>query len=276
MTIITETAYAKINLALHVRGRRSDGYHEIETLFAFVGDGDRVVVEPADRLMLTITGPFSQELEADESNLVLRAARAMRDHFDIAAGAQIRLEKRLPIAAGLGGGSADAAAVARALNHLWGIEAEERLLAATIADLGADVPACVASRTMIGRGTGAALGESGMASPFSGRPVLLVNPLRPCSTAEVYRRWDGIDRGPMGEDRASWRNDLTRGAVGIVPEIGELLFTLSQMPGAGQVSMSGSGATCFALFADEASCAAAHREMQQNYRHWWAMAGRLR
>lgn len=275
MTVVTETAYAKINLALHVRARRRDGYHEIESLFAFLDDGDRIAVEPAETLMLSIGGPFADALSADDDNLVLRAARAMKAWFDVAPGAHIRLEKRLPIAAGLGGGSADAAAVARALNAFWGLDADEDVLTRIVGSLGADVPACLASRTVIGRGIGDIIEPTDM-SAISGVPILLVNPMRPCPTGPVYQGWDGADRGSIAVHRSAWRNDLTASAVALVPEIGIVLYLLAQAHGTGQVAMSGSGATCFALFESEAARDEARAEIAEMQPDWWTMAGRLR
>ncbi len=275
MTVVTETAYAKINLALHVRARRHDGYHEIESLFAFLDDGDRIAIEPAETLLLSISGPFADALGADDDNLVLRAARAMKAWFDVAPGAHIRLEKRLPIAAGLGGGSTDAAATARALNTFWNLGADEETLARIVGSLGADVPACIAARTAIGRGIGDVLEPVDMAA-VSGVPVLLVNPMKPCPTGPVYREWDGADRGSIAVHRSAWRNDLTAGAVALVPEIGMVLYLLTQAHGTGQVAMSGSGATCFALFDTEAARDEACAEIAQMQPGWWVMAGRLR
>ena len=152
-----ETAYAKINLALHVRRRRDDGYHDIETLFAFAQHGDQLQASLSDTLGLTIDGPFASGLSADDDNLVMQAAIRLRAHFSITSGASIRLTKNLPIASGIGGGSADAAAAARLLNRLWDIQASEQELADILAPLGADIPACVFSRTSFGSGTGTAL-----------------------------------------------------------------------------------------------------------------------
>ena len=146
----TETAYAKINLALHVRRRREDGYHDIETMFAFAKHGDQLQASLADTLHFTIDGPFGSSLSADDDNLVMQAANRLRTHFSITDGASIRLTKNLPIASGIGGGSADAAAAARLLNRLWDIQASEQELADILAPLGADIPACVFSHTSFG------------------------------------------------------------------------------------------------------------------------------
>jgi len=279
-TLTTETAFAKINLALHVRARREDGYHLIESLFAFIDDGDRLEVAPAPDLRLRLTGPFAAELEGgggkSEDNLVLRAARAMQGHFGVNAGASILLDKRLPVAAGLGGGSADAAAVARALNRLWNLGADEAALIRAIGPLGADVPVCLAARTAIGRGIGDELLPSADAAGLTGRPVLLVNPRIACPTGPVYRLWDGVDRGPLGEEATGWRNDLEPGALALVPQVAAVLETLRGMAGAEIVRMSGSGATCFALFGDAAARDEAERAVARARPGWWTMPGALR
>lgn len=276
MTTITETAWAKINLALHVRARRADGYHEIESLFAFVENGDRLSVEPAVDLTLAMTGSFAEMLESEHDNLVLRAARAMQTRFGVREGAAIRLDKRLPIAAGLGGGSADAAAAARALARLWRLEADEEALIAVIGGLGADVPVCVGSRMVIGRGIGDHMEPWPQAEHWRGVPVLLVNPGVASATGPVYRVWDGIDRGALGGEPAGWRNDLEPGALALAPAIADVLAALRGCEGASFVRMSGSGATCFALFDDARARDAAERAIRAGHPGWWTMTGALR
>ncbi|MDZ7587757.1 MAG: 4-(cytidine 5'-diphospho)-2-C-methyl-D-erythritol kinase, partial [Parasphingorhabdus sp.] len=179
----TETAYAKINLALHVRGRRADGYHDIETLFAFVDAGDQLSATPALDISLTFGGQFGSALSA-EDNLVLAAADVLRREAVITAGAALHLEKNLPIASGIGGGSADAAAALRLLNRLWDIGYSDDKLAEIAAPLGADVPACLYSKTQLGQGTGQDLKPVEIAG-LQNMPVLLVNPLMPVSTAAI-------------------------------------------------------------------------------------------
>lgn len=250
-----ETAYAKLNLALHVRAREADGYHRIETIFAFCEDGDVVTAGPADTLSLDVTGPFADALAAESDNLVLRAARAVE------ATVAITLDKRLPVSAGLGGGSADAAAVLR-------------LFGGTMADaaaLGADVPACLLSRTARGEGRGDQLEPADIAG-LSGTPVLLVNPNVPLPTGSVFKGWDGVDRGPLG-DWESGRNDLEAPARALVPEIGTVLEALS---GARIARMSGSGATCFGLYENEAAREAAAARIAAAKPGWWLSQTRLR
>jgi 4-diphosphocytidyl-2-C-methyl-D-erythritol kinase len=249
-----EIAYAKINLALHVRAREADGYHRIETLFAFCEDGDVLTAEPADALSLAVTGPFAGALEGERDNLVLRAARA------VGARAALTLDKRLPVAAGLGGGSADAAAVLRMFGGSM----------AVAATLGADVPACLLSRTARGEGRGDRIEpvELGLA----GMPVLLVNPGTALPTAAVFAAWDGVDRGPLA-DWESGRNDLEAPARRLVPEIANVLGALS---GARIARMSGSGATCFGLFDGEAARDAAAARIAAARPRWWVSQTRLR
>lgn len=265
--MITETAKAKLNLALHVRARRPDGYHELETLFAFVADGDIVTVAPAEADSFTLTGPFAAVLSGEGDNLVTRAARAFRETFGGGAHA-ITLDKRLPVASGIGGGSADAAATLRALGRLHGVALDAMF---PIADaLGSDVPACLYGATAIGRGRGEQLEP---VPGLPGTPVLLVNPGVGVSTAEVFRRWDGVDRGPLPADPREGRNDLEPPARSIAPVIDAVLDLLAAQPGSGLVRMSGSGATCFALFEDDASRDAAAESLGRQ--GWWLLPTRL-
>ncbi len=263
-----ETAYAKINLALHVRRRRDDGYHELETVFAFVDAGDELAVVLAPQDKLTTVGEFGAGLSDFAANIVAKALTALPR----AQGWSVMLEKRLPVAAGLGGGSADAGAVFRMVERAQGLPQDWRARAAA---LGADVPACVLSRTCIGVGTGTELEE--IPSDLSGMPVLLVNPRIPLATGPVFKAWDGIDRGPLpsGNVRTmanEGRNDLEAPALGIVPAIGEVLAGL-RASGAWLVRMSGSGATCFALYETAEALAAARAALPAA---WWQLAGKLR
>lgn len=269
MSELSETAFAKINLALHVREKMADGYHRIETIYAFCEDGDRLRAGCADDLALTIDGPFGRGLNPTD-DIVLAAAEALRHANGYSAGAVLHLEKRLPIAAGLGGGSADAAAALRLLNLLWALDRPLQRLQSLGRALGADVPACVCSETMRGNGKGDELEPVDLG--LSGTPVLLVNPRVELSTAEVFSRWDGSDRGPLRDWRHG-RNDLEQAASSLVPQIGAIQAWLSVQPGAQLVRMSGSGATCFALFASEAE---RDRSAMAVPREWWHLATRLR
>lgn len=269
MTANREIAPAKLNLALHVRGKLPDGRHAIETIFAFCTDGDRLSAEPADELTLEITGPFAAELEEVEENLVLRAARALQEAAGVSAGAAMTLNKRLPVASGVGGGSADAAAALRLLTSLWRIDPAHAQGVAPA--LGSDVPVCLLSLPARGEGAGDRLTFVELPE-VSGRPVLIVNPRVPLSTAAVFAGWDGEDRGPV---RDWWlgRNDLEPAAIALVPQIETVLAWLSAQPGAEFIRMSGSGASCFALFESE--------ELRDSVadgvpREWWRLATTLR
>ena len=266
-----ETAFAKLNLALHVRERLPDGYHRLETVFAFCEDGDVLTVAESDDLQLDITGPFADELVNDPNNLVLQAARALRGCFSVRQGARLMLEKRLPVAAGIGGGSSDAAAALRLLSRWWKIAAPEDELLALAADLGADVPACLLSRPARGEGKGHELKPLPDLA-LAGTPVLLANPGVPLSTAAVFEAWDCVDRGPLGDWRKG-RNDLEAAAIALVPEIREVLDALS---GASVAMMSGSGATCLGLFASETERDASAAAIAGEHADWWLLSTRLR
>jgi 4-diphosphocytidyl-2-C-methyl-D-erythritol kinase len=269
LTAAREIAPAKLNLALHVRGKLPDGRHAIETVFAFCTDGDRLSAEPAVELSLQVSGPFAAELPRAEDNLVIRAAGALRDVAGMSEGARMTLDKRVPVASGVGGGSADAAAALRLLTSLWQIDpahAED-----VAAGLGSDVPACLLSFPVRGEGAGDRL--TPIRLPDVAAPaVLLVNPRVQLSTADVYARWDGVDRGPLGDWREG-RNDLEAPAIAVVPQIETVLAWLAVQPGASFARMSGSGATCFALFeSEELRDQAADRAP----REWWRLATSLR
>ncbi len=266
-----ETAYAKINLALHVRRRREDGYHELETLFAFVDAGDTLVARPAERDSLSSMGEFAQALDNPFDNLVLRALSALPR----AQGLAVTLEKNLPIAAGLGGGSADAGAVFRIVEHYngqpddWPMRAER---------LGADVPSCVRSEMAIGRGIGSQLEP--VENDLAGMPVLLVNPRVPLPTGPVFKAWDGKDRGALPDGTAreialAGRNDLRKPAISICPEIGEVLAELDR-DAPFLAEMSGSGATCFALYDSAEMRDKATDRISALQKGWWLMKGSLR
>lgn len=272
----TEIAYAKINLALHVRRRRTDGYHDIESVFAFAEDGDGLSAITRDdgTLTLAISGPFAGGLDTGPDNLVLQAARALQGHARSGAGADIRLVKNLPVASGIGGGSADAAATLRLLARLWSVEIDMQHIAAA---LGSDVPACLPSRTLFGTGRGEEVVFRDMAG-LPGSPLLLVNPGRGLSTGPVFAGWDRTDRGALsasslGDLARHGRNDLYPPAALLVPEIDDVLRCLSAQPGVTLARMSGSGATCFALFESMAMRDAAASALPE---HWWRMGTRIR
>lgn len=269
MTAAVEIAAAKLNLALHVRGRLPDGRHSIETIFAFCTDGDRLSAEPADTISLDVVGPFADELAGETDNLVLRAARALAAAAGVGDGAALVLDKCLPIASGLGGGSADAAAALRLLASLWRIDPKHGEEVAP--SLGSDVPACLLSLPARGQGPGDQLTPVELPEA-SGTPVLLVNPRVALSTADVFERWDGVDQGPL-DDWREGRNGLEADAIALVPQIETVLAWLSAQRGATFVRMSGSGATCFALFNSEEARDAAAELVP---REWWRLPTFLR
>jgi len=263
-----ETAYAKINLALHVRRRRADGYHELETVFAFVDAGDDLLAVGAAQDAVRVTGEFAPALTDPLGNIVALALAALPRPRGLA----ITLDKALPVAAGLGGGSADAGAVFRLVERLHGLPDDWPRRAAR---LGADVPACVRSQTCVGRGTGTELEP--VDNDLAGCPVLLVNPRLPLATGPVFKGWDGVDRGPLPEGSVrqialAGRNDLEVPALALCPQIGAVLAALRET-GAWLVRMSGSGATCLALYDSAAARDAARSAMPPA---WWTLAGALR
>lgn len=256
-----------------MRRRRDDGYHELETLFAFAADGDVLTVAEADADRLEIDGPFAAGLSTTD-NLVLAALESMRSPpFGGVPPLAIRLTKNLPVAAGIGGGSADAAAMIRLLDRHYVHNGDNRELAIANANLGADVGACIVGRTRIGRGTGAELHMA--ADDLARCPVLLVNPGVPLATGPVFKAWDGVDRGPLPEGSAreialGGRNDLEDPAIRLCPVIADVLARLRDSD-AWLVRMSGSGATCFALFDSLEARASAATTVRTARPGWWCL-----
>ncbi len=285
---LEEPAPAKVNLALHVTGRRGDGYHLLDSLVAFAGVADRLSFAPSRTLELEVGGPFADGLETDEGNLVLRAAHGLAAATGVSAGAAIRLEKNLPIASGIGGGSADAAAALRGLMRLWNAELDDDGLQALALRLGADVPVCLAARSCRMRG----IGEQIVDVPhLPGFDAVLVNPMQAVSTAEVFSQL-GIAPDsaaaaemtplPQNGETENWldwlkdqRNDLEEPAVAMVPEIARCLAQLRACGGCRLARMSGSGATCFGLFADSGSAQAAGERISRHAPAWWVAATTL-
>jgi 4-diphosphocytidyl-2-C-methyl-D-erythritol kinase len=266
-----EAAPAKINLALHVTGRRADGYHLLDSLVVFAPVGDLVTAEAAPELSLAITGPFAADLPAEGDNLVLRAARLLGK----GRGARIVLDKQLPVASGIGGGSADAAAAIRALARLWRLPVPD---AEALVSLGADVPACLAGRPLRMRGVGERLDPLPGPVPLH---LLLVNPRVAVSTPEVFARLETRENPPLPEPpdfpdaasvarfAAACRNDLEAPAIALVPEIAEVLETLRVTPGCLLARMSGSGATCFGLYGTPETRDAARGRLAAERPGWW-------
>ncbi len=271
-------APAKINLTLHVTGRRPDGYHLLDSVVAFAGAHDIVTAVPADALSLTVAGPFAQALSHDPDNLVLRAARALAEAAGIAPRAALHLEKNLPVASGIGGGSADAAATLRALSRLWNLALPAEAMHAIAARLGADVPVCLASRPCRMSGIGEILAPA-PTLPECG--LLLANPGIALATQAVFRARGGAfsaalplpeawpDAASLASDLAQGGNDLQAPAIALCPAIGVLLAVLASYPGAMLARMSGSGATCFALFATPGEASGAAAALAQAGRWCW-------
>ncbi len=273
-----ELAPAKVNLFLHVLGRRADGYHLLDSLVVFAAVADRLSAAPARALALEIGGPQAASLAAAADNLVLRAARALAP----AAPAALRfvLEKNLPVAAGIGGGSADAAAALRLLARLGYVGAGAEL-ASIAATLGADVPVCLASRPARAGGVGERLGPAPRLPEFG---LVLANPGVPLATADVFRARSGAfspraalpdawaSAAAMAADLAQLSNDLEPPARALCPAIGPVLGALAALPGALLARLSGSGATCFAIFATPAEAEAAAPRLPAP---WWRWGGGL-
>jgi len=289
--MITEFAAAKINLALHVTGKRDDGYHLLDSAVMFASDaGDVLEVSFADATSLTVSGPFSQGLETDAGNLVLKAFTALQSRYpDQVQPCAMNLHKALPVASGIGGGSADAAAALRAIVRLNGLAVDAPMLAGLALQLGADVPVCLASKACRMRGIGEIIDDWPHAPPLH---AVLVNPLTGVSTAGIFRHLglapgstantDIPDRfGEAGDSAATlgWlancRNDLEPAACHLEPVICDVLGALRQLSGCRLSRMSGSGATCFGLFEDADSAVAAAAQLTRQHGEWWVVATAL-
>jgi 4-diphosphocytidyl-2-C-methyl-D-erythritol kinase len=273
-----ETGYAKLNLALHIRGRRPDGYHELETIFAFVDQGDIISVSPDRSLSLTISGPFADGLDVTD-NLVMSAAKILQNEHDRPIGAKLHLVKNLPVASGIGGGSADAAATMRLLNRHWALCFNQDELERLAMPLGADVPACIASNTVIGKGIGQDL-LTIENDQLSDMHVLLANPLVGISTGEIFQKWDGVDLGPLCSDDilqalSTGRNDLQPIAMAMEETIDPLLTALMSTNPI-SAKMSGSGATCFGIYHSRERAIDAESAIQSAIGNVWTMTGQLR
>ncbi len=282
--VLRRFAPAKINLYLHVLGRGDDGYHRLDSLVAFAGVGDTIEVAPADDLGLTLSGPQSAALTATGDNLVLRAARRLRAEAGVTQGAAIRLNKILPVAAGIGGGSADAAATLHALAALWRIDAGADDLARVGLALGADVPVCLAGRAVFVGGIGEDLTP---APALPAAHLVLVNPGAALATKEVFAARQGpfgqtarftaapADAAALAGVLAARANDLEAPARRLLPAVDDVRAALAAEDGCLLARMSGSGATCFGLFAAETEAAAAAARLSRHAPEWWVAAAPL-
>lgn len=282
---ISVPAPAKLNLYLHVTGRRTDGYNVLDSLVAFAGVYDTVRMTPGDDLSLVIEGPYGQGLATDSDNLVVRAAIRLREAAGIETGAHMVLEKNLPPASGIGGGSADCAAALVGLARLWSVEAEAVNLAQLGLLLGADVPVCLFGRAAFLGGIGE---EITSAPTLPTAWLVLVNPGVGLSTPVVFEarraaqgdEWSQPGRfedspanaAELADHLRTRGNDLTDAAIGLQPVIGDVLQALEDAHGVLLARMSGSGATCFGLFSDSNSAGCAASELGRDHPQWWVRA----
>lgn len=284
---LVQLAPAKVNLALHVTRRRADGYHELESLVVFADIADELRAAPAETDSLTISGPFARSLGGGETNLVSRAVAAFRARWPAAvpSGLALHLIKNLPVAAGIGGGSADAAAALRLLAGLASQPIAATELSDMAASLGADVPACIVSMPLLARGVGEVLAPL---PQFPACHIVLANPLVPLATADVFRRLRAHDNYPLPElpspltrpaQLGLWlaetRNDLQPPAVKLVPIIGDVVAELAATQGCILARMSGSGATIFGLFGSSGQAHQAAQVMRAAHPDHWVAAAPL-
>jgi 4-diphosphocytidyl-2-C-methyl-D-erythritol kinase len=283
MPRLSEAAPAKVNLFLHVTGRRADGYHLLDSVAVFAGAADVVHAEPDVGLHLELEGPFGPALAGEADNLVLRAARLLARHARVVPDVRLILEKHLPVASGIGGGSADAAATLRLLARYWNLDIPRGELARLGARLGADVPVCLTPRPTRMGGIGDVLGEAPV-PPRCG--ILLVNPGVALATAEVFRARTGPFSPPdallpeawlsarsMAMDLGRLRNDLEPAAISLCPAVGEVLAAIRASAGNLLARMSGSGATCFGIYPDAEWARRAAEALRRP--GWWSWGGEL-
>lgn len=283
------TAPAKINLYLHVTGRRDDGYHLLDSLVAFAGIKDSISAKAAPApIRLSLQGSEAKGLPAGQDNLVLKAAHLLQKTYKVPAGAELTLTKRLPIASGIGGGSADAAATLKALAALWKINVSNQELQTLGLQLGADVPVCVHGKAVFMGGIGEKLTPAPKLPQTS---IVLVNPRVPLSTPAVFAKrremvgdsfskdgkfdYTPNDAGELAAILASRSNDLCDAACALQPEIRDVLNMLEAIPGCLLARMSGSGATCFGLFEDSSMAIASALGFSKSKPEWWAKAASL-
>lgn len=278
MTVLRAEAPAKLNLCLHLTGRRHDGYHLLESLVTFTAVADILEVEAAEQVSLQVTGPFAQDAGSGEGNLVLKAARLLQTVGGVQRGARLRLSKNIPVGGGLGGGSADAAAALQLLNQLWALGLSREALLQLSPQLGADVAMCVAGQSAMARGIGEVLEPLALPSV----PVVLAHPRVPLLTKDVYTAFAqaGAPFQPSGLHYAggdllaflrATHNDLQAPAIACQPIVAQVLAAL-EASGATFSRMTGSGACCFALYAEEAAAQNAARVIAAAHPAWWVEA----
>lgn len=278
--MVTETANAKLNLYLHILGKRADGYHLLESLVVFTDFGDSLRAEHGTGLSLVVDGEFADAAGNHDDNLVLRAARALQQACGITQGATLFLSKQIPVGAGLGGGSADAAAALRALCKLWAVIPSHEQLHAIAMSLGADVAMCLKNRPLMARGIGDEI--SPLSAPLPPLHLVLVYPRVHVATPSVYQRYrhereiaaPAIDMADMVGSLAQSHNQLQRAAISVAPEVAEVLLALEGYPQAEMVRMCGSGSSCFALCASADAAAHLAEDITKRYPQWWVKATR--
>ncbi|MCF8467673.1 MAG: 4-(cytidine 5'-diphospho)-2-C-methyl-D-erythritol kinase [Sneathiella sp.] len=273
-------ARPKVNLFLHVTGRRADGYHLLDSLVAFPDGGDEISVTPHRELTLKVVGPFSGMIGASDDNLILKAARLLQKYGATVEGAEINLEKNLPVAAGIGGGSADAAVMLQLLNGLWRLDFSPAQLAEIGSEIGADVPSCLLAKPALMSGIGEKLQEI---RKFPKIHILLVNSGIMVSTGDVFKRLSigniatsAFDlrvesAKDLVQELRECRNDLQGPALELAPEIGDVLSAIEGQEGCQLARMSGSGGTCFGLFETAAAAEAAAQYIQTGHPDWWVL-----
>jgi 4-diphosphocytidyl-2-C-methyl-D-erythritol kinase len=281
--VIVEHAPAKLNAFLHIVGKRADGYHLLDSVVFFTEFGDTVRVKEADEWGFECIGPYAAALvdTPPEANLVMKAAHALAHHAKIDSKAYITLEKHIPVGAGIGGGSADAAATLRALCKLWQLHIPHAELLTIAVGIGADVPVCLEARTAWMRGIGELVTPVAVPFPYH---VLLVNPNIPLPTPCVFAAYVGQHRAPLPlSDEPSWEellgathNDLEGAAIECVPQVAEVLHWLRTYTRPVVARMSGSGATCFALYTNERDALQAQQQLSKEQPHWWSVATTVR
>lgn len=282
---LIEKAPAKINLTLRVLGRREDGYHELESLVAFADVADKLDLEPGDAATLEISGPYAAACGAIGDNLVIKACAALGERIPGLKAGRFLLDKQLPVAAGIGGGSADAAAALRLLVRTNGLARDDERLADAALATGADVPVCLHATARIMQGVGERL-SAPVALPEL--PAVLVNPGVPLATRAVFATFAGSQgstsplknlprtRDDMIEFLTRHGNDLTQAAIACAPAVSDALIALRALPGIQLARMSGSGPTCFALFRSSGEAQAAARRLAAEHKNWWVRATMLK
>ncbi len=280
--LVSEQAHAKINLALHILGRRLDGYHELDSIVAFADVADVLTISPAAEVSISLSGPFANDLPRDDENIVLTGWHLLSDFAGKKnipfSPVKFHLEKNLPITSGIGGGSSDAAAALRGLIRLFNLSVSPQDMNEIALQLGADIPVCLVQKTSRMRGIGEIISPIDVALPSG---IVLVNPRIPAPTPKVFESLNlqcgqsfGAGIGNV-YDIHSWRNDLTVPALTLVPEIADMIASLNFQPDNICSRMSGSGATCFGLFESLEKARSAAEAIAENYPNWWVVAARL-